>query len=67
MKKQRLPKGWTQEKIRKLAEHHDNLTEDEQAAEIEAGLTEESQTVMVVPTKLVPQIVKLINKKRRPA
>src|SRR5437879_8507799 len=34
MNKQRLPKGWTQEKIRKLAEHHDNLTEDEQAAEI---------------------------------
>jgi len=67
MKKQRLPKGWTQEKIRKLAEHHDNLTEDEQAAEIEAGLTEENQTVMVVPTELVPELVKLINKKRRPA
>jgi hypothetical protein len=67
MKKQRLPKGWTQEKIRKLAEHHDNLTEAEQAAEIEAGLTEENQTVMVVPTELVPEFVKLINKKRRPA
>ena len=67
MKKQRLPKGWTEEKIRKLAEHHDNLTEDEQAAEIEAGLTEENQTVMVVPTQLVPELVKLINKKRRPA
>jgi hypothetical protein len=67
MKKQRLPKGWTQEKIRKLAEHHDNLTEDEQAAEIEAGLAEENQTVMVVPTELVPELLKLINKKRRPA
>ncbi|HLN30341.1 MAG TPA: hypothetical protein VK395_21540 [Gemmataceae bacterium] len=67
MKKQRLPKGWTQEKIRKLAEHHDNLTEAEQAAEIEAGLREENQTVMVVPTELVPEFVKLINKKRRPA
>lgn len=33
MKKQRLPKGWTEEKIRKLAEHHDNMTEDEQVAE----------------------------------
>jgi hypothetical protein len=67
MKKQRLPKGWTQEKIRKLAEHHDNLTEDEQADEIEAGLTEENQTVMVVPTELVPEFVKLLNKHRRPA
>jgi len=67
MNKQRPPKGWTQEKIRKLAEHHDNLTEAEQAAEIEAGLTEENQTVMVVPTELVPELVKLINKRRRPA
>jgi predicted transcriptional regulator len=67
MTKQRLPKGWTQDKIRQLAEYHDNLTEDQQAAEIEAGLTEENQTVMVVPTELVPEIVKLINKKRRPA
>ena len=67
MKKQRLPKGWTEEKIRKLAEHHDNLTDDEEVAEIEAALTAENQTVMVVPTELVPEIVKLINKKRRPA
>jgi len=64
MKKQRLPKGWTQEKIRTLAEHHDNLTEGEQAAEIEAALADEHHTVMVVPTDLVPEIVKLINKKR---
>jgi hypothetical protein len=64
MKRQRLPKGWTQEDIRKLAEYHDNLTETEQAAEIEAALTDEDQTVMVVPTDLVPAIIKLINKKR---
>ena len=53
MKKQRMPPGWTEEQIRQLAEHHDNLTEDEQAAEIEAALTAEGQTVMVVPTELV--------------
>jgi hypothetical protein len=67
MKKQRLPKGWTEERIRKLAEHHDNLTDDEEVAEMEAALNAENQTVMVVPTELVPEIVKLINKKRRPA
>lgn len=64
MKKQRLPKGWTQEKVRKLADYHDNLTEDQQAAEIDAALIEDHQTVMVVPTELVPEIVKLINKKQ---
>jgi hypothetical protein len=63
-KRQRLPKGWTEEQIRKLAEYHDNLTEEEQAAEIGAALNDAHQTVMVVPTELVPEIVKLINKKR---
>lgn len=64
MKKQRLPKGWTEEKIRKLAKYHDNLTEAEQAAEIDAALKDKDQTLIAVPTKLVPEIVKLINKKR---
>ena len=64
VKKQRLPKGWTEEQIRKLAEHHDNMTEDQQVAEIEASLNDKNQTMMMVPTELVPEIVKLINKKR---
>ena len=64
MKKQRLPKGWTEEKIRKLAEYHDNLTEDEQVAEIEAALNDKDQTLMMVPTEVVPEIIKLLNKKR---
>ncbi len=33
-------------------------------AEIEAALNDKNQTLMMVPTELVPEIVKLINKKR---
>jgi hypothetical protein len=65
--KQRLPEGWTEEQIRALAEYHENLSDDEQAAQIEAALEEDGQTLIVVPTELVPEIVKLINKKKRPA
>jgi hypothetical protein len=63
-KKQTYPAGWDDERIRKLAEHYDNQTEDEQVAEHEAAFLAEGQTVMVVPTELVPEIVKLISKKR---
>ncbi len=63
-KKQKYPAGWDEERVRKLAEHYDNQTEDEQVAEHEAAMRAEDQTVMVVPTELVPEIVKLINKKR---
>ena len=63
-KNQAYPDGWDEERIRKLAEHYDNQTEDEQVAEHEAAFLAEGQTVMVVPTELVPEIVKLISKKR---
>jgi hypothetical protein len=63
-KNQRYPTGWDEERIRKLAEHYDNQTEDEQVAEHEAAFLAEGQTVMVVPTELVPEIVKLISTKK---
>jgi hypothetical protein len=65
-KKQKYPPGWDEARVRKLAEHYDNQTEDEAVAEVEAALNDENQTLMMVPAELVPEIVKLINK-RRPA
>lgn len=64
MKKQRLPQGWTEKSIRELAAYHDQQTEEEQAAEIEAALSSKDQTLMVVPTELVPEIQVLIARKR---
>ena len=63
-KKQKYPVGWDEERVRKLAEHYDNQTDDEAVAEIQAALNDQNQTLMMVPTELVPEIVKLINKKR---
>jgi hypothetical protein len=64
MKKQRMPPGWTEKQIRELAKRHDHMTDNDIVAEIDAGLTKEDQTVMVVPTELVPEITRLIAKKR---
>ena len=63
-KKQKYPAGWDEKRIRKLAEHYDNQTEDEQVAEHEEAFRAKNQTIMVVPTELVPEIIKLINRKR---
>jgi hypothetical protein len=63
-KKQTYPPGWDETRVRKLAEHYDNQPEHDQVAEHEAAFLAEGQTVMVVPTELVPEIVKLISKKR---
>ena len=63
-KKQSYPAGWDEARVRKLAEHYDNQTEDEQVAEHEAAFEADGQTVMVVPTEMVPAIVKLLGTKR---
>ena len=63
-RKQKYPTGWDEKRIRKLAEHYDNQTEDEQVAEHEEAFQAKNQTIMVVPTELVPEIIKLINRKR---
>ena len=64
MKKQRLPRGWTEKRMRELAAYHDRQTEEEQAVEIEASLAQKGQTVIVVPTKFVPKILQLIAPRR---
>jgi hypothetical protein len=61
--KQRLPRGWSEKRVRELAAHHDSQTEKEQAAEIEAAVNDQECTLMVVPTRLVPQIRALIARK----
>jgi hypothetical protein len=62
---QRLPPGWTQAKIKKVIDHFEKQNENEQLAEHEAGLRAEEQTLMAVPTALVSEIRKLIQKKRK--
>jgi hypothetical protein len=64
MKKRDLPPGWTEKDVHALAAKHDTQTEEEVAAEIEAVLSNENQTLMVVPTELVPEIRKLLSRKR---
>lgn len=63
-KKQELPAGWSQRRIRKLAEYYDNQTEDEQVAEIEAAWDAENVTMVAVPTPLVPEVLQLLARRR---
>jgi hypothetical protein len=64
-KKQRYPAGWDEERVRKVAEHYDNQSDEEAAAEIEAALADDNQTMVSVPTALVAEVVAFINRKRK--
>ena len=62
MRQHRFPPGWDEERVQKVLTHYEEQTEDEAVAEDEATLEEQTQTVMEVPTALVPAIRELIAK-----
>ena len=63
MKQSRFPKGWDEERVKRVLDHYDNMTEDEAVAEYEAAWEDESQTFVEVPNELVPAVRELIAKK----
>jgi hypothetical protein len=62
MRENRFPPGWDEERVRKVRVHYGEQTEAEAVAEDEAAFEEPTQTVMAVPTALVPVIRELIAK-----
>ena len=62
MRQNRFPPGWDEERVQKVLTHYEEQIEDEAVAEDEAALEEQTQTVMEVPTALVPAIRELIAK-----
>ena len=59
--KNKYPRGWNKARIQGVIEHYDSQTDEEAAAEIEAGL---ASTTMEVPTALVPVVRELIAQRK---
>jgi hypothetical protein len=64
MKRSQFPVGWDEARVRRVLEHYEGQTEDEAVAEDEAAFESRGQTVMVVPKRLVPDITRLIERRR---
>ena len=62
MNQNKFPPGWDEERVKTLLAHYEEQSEDEAVAEDEAAYEEPNQTVMEVPTTLVPAIRELIAK-----
>jgi hypothetical protein len=61
MTEQRFPAGWDEQRVKKLLAELDSRTEEEWIASDEAAASEEGgQTVVTVPTELLPEIRRLI-------
>ncbi len=66
MSEKKYPPGWDEDRVRKVLAHYEAQTEEEAVAEDEAAFDELAQTVMEVPSKLVPAVRELIAKHSDP-
>jgi hypothetical protein len=58
-----LPPRWDEARVQRLIAHYEQQSEDEQVAEDEAAQEAPGQTLMAVPTELVPAVRELIARK----
>jgi hypothetical protein len=63
MKQSKFPRGWDEERVRRVLAHYEQQTEAEAVAEDEASFEDTTQTTMEVPKELVPAVRELIAKR----
>ena len=63
MTKDAFPPGWNEDRVREVLAHYETQSEEEALAEDEAAAEDPSQTLMEVPSELVPTVRELIARK----
>lgn len=64
MKQSKFPHGWDEDRVKRVLAHYEEQTEEEAVAEDEAAYEAKDQTVMEIPTDLVPTVRDLIAKRK---
>lgn len=64
MKQSKFPPGWDEARVRQVLAHYEEQTEEETVAEDEAAAEDRTQTIMEIPSELVPAVRELIAKRR---
>ena len=61
----KFPPGWDEERVQRVLEHYESQSEAEAVAEDEAAYESPSETMMSVPTELVPEVRELIARRKK--
>jgi len=64
MSDQKLPEGWDESRVREVLAHYESQTDEAAAAEDQEAFESVTHTAMAVPVELVPEVLKLIAKRR---
>lgn len=58
----KIPGDWTEDRIQKVIKHYDSQSEEDAVSEDEAAYEHDGQTIMEIPSELVPKVRELIAK-----
>lgn len=58
----KFPPGWDEKRVQSVIDHYQSQSEEEALAEDEAAYEQDGQTIMELPTELVPKVRELIAK-----
>jgi hypothetical protein len=64
MKQSKFPADWDEDRVKRVLAHYEAQSEDEALAEDEEEFANPTQTVMEIPTELVPAVRELLAKYR---
>lgn len=64
MKQSTFPPAWNTARIKRVLKHYESQTEEESVTEDEATFEQPGQTVMEIPSDLVPAVRRLIAKRK---
>lgn len=62
MKQSKYPPGWDEKRVKEALAHYETQSGEEAVAEDEAAFEAAGQTVMEIPTELVPEIRELMKR-----
>lgn len=62
--KRDFPPGWNDDRVRRSLAHYESQTDEHAIAEDEAAFDAKGQTLMEVPSELVPEVRALIARHR---
>ncbi len=64
MRRKTFPPGWDEERVESVLAHYEGQSVEEAVAEDEAAFEDDTQTVMEIPTDLVPAVRELIARRQ---
>lgn len=65
MRQMKFPRGWDEERVRRVLEYYESQTDEEAVAEDEAAFEATTHTAVEIPVELLPVVRELLATRKK--